>query len=180
LKDRLFFHPIQLREENTFGILNPRNAPYVLDTLDHAIQGCLSSSYDGMVTAPIQKSTISELGIPFSGHTEYLADKSKTSKVVMMLCGETQFQKQTNGLLRVALVTTHLPLNQVVSAIQFDTVLQTIQIVHKDLKNKFGIAQPKIFVAGLNPHAGESGYLGTEEITIITPAIERARHKVWT
>jgi 4-hydroxythreonine-4-phosphate dehydrogenase len=147
----------------TAGRLDPANARHVVALLDRAIDGCLAKEFGAMVTAPVQKSTINEAGIPFSGHTEYLAAKTGTPRVVMMLVG---------GGLRVALATTHLALSEVPRAITREVVLETVRILERDLRERFGIARPRILVAGLNPHAGESGYLGREEIEVITPALE--------
>jgi len=148
------------------GQLNPANAPYVMALLDRALAGCLSGEFAGMVTAPVHKGVINDAGIPFTGHTEYLAEKTGTSKVVMMLAG---------GGLHVALVTTHLALKDVPAAITAEEVTATLRIVHRDLQTKFGIAQPRILVAGLNPHAGEGGHMGREEIDVIAPVIAALR-----
>jgi 4-hydroxythreonine-4-phosphate dehydrogenase len=148
------------------GKLNPANSHYILDTLQVAMDGCLSNQFDAMVTAPIQKSTINDAGIAFTGHTEFLADYTQTKRVVMMLVG---------GGMRVALATIHLPLMQVSAAITQESLTQTIEILHQDLQQRFGIAQPTIYIAGLNPHAGEDGYLGNEEINVITPVIQTLR-----
>jgi 4-hydroxythreonine-4-phosphate dehydrogenase len=148
------------------GKLNCANSQYVLDTLSTALEGCLHGRFDAMVTAPVHKGIINRANIPFTGHTEFLAEHSKTEQVVMMLVG---------GGLRVALATTHLPLKEVSQAITKESLETTIRILHHDLVHKFGIAQPRILVAGLNPHAGEDGYLGTEEITVITPVLEKLR-----
>jgi 4-hydroxythreonine-4-phosphate dehydrogenase len=152
------------------GRLDVRNAPYVLATLDAAIDGCLSGRYDAIVTAPVQKSVINDAGISFSGHTEYLAERTSTDQVVMMLVGATP-----HGALRVALATTHLPLARVSSSLSTDTLAGTLRILDHDLRTRFGLMHPRIAVAGLNPHAGEGGHLGREEIEVITPAIERVR-----
>jgi 4-hydroxythreonine-4-phosphate dehydrogenase len=146
----------------TPGRLDPLNAPHVIALLDRAIDGCSSGEFDAMVTAPVQKSVINDAGIAFSGHTEYLAERTRTEHVVMMLVG---------GGLRVALATTHLALSAVPGAITRDSLERTLRIVDSDLRRRFGIARPRILVAGLNPHAGESGYLGREEIEVIGPAI---------
>ena len=160
------------------GVLNPANAQYVLHLLNQATDDCLRGRFDAMITAPVQKSVINATGIPFTGHTEYLAHRCNAEHVVMMLCAPLPLGflgiKAPKDL-RVALVTTHLPLKDIPSAISYDLVLETIQIVDQDLRKKFGIAQPVIRVAGLNPHAGESGYLGHEEIEVILPAIESAK-----
>ena len=152
------------------GRLDVRNARYVLATLDEAIDGCQSGRYDAIVTAPVQKSVIYDAGFPFSGHTEYLAERTSTAQVVMMLAGATP-----HGPLRVALATTHLPLARVSASLSIDTLAETLRILDHDLRVRFGLAHPRIAVAGLNPHAGEGGHLGREEIEVITPAIERVR-----
>ena len=152
------------------GVLDANNGRYVLETLDIAIEGTLRGWLSAMVTAPLQKSTINDAGVPFSGHTEYLADKTGTPRVVMMLASLA-----SQPPLRVALATTHLALKDVPAAITGDSLAQTIDIVDADLRRKFGIASPRILVTGLNPHAGENGYLGREEIDVIIPALEAAR-----
>jgi 4-hydroxythreonine-4-phosphate dehydrogenase len=152
------------------GRLDARNGLSVLATLDLAIAGALQGHFDAIVTAPLQKSTINEAGVAFSGHTEYLAEKTQTKKVVMMLASpQTAMQ---NKPLRVALATTHLPLRAVPDAITFDALSEIITILDADLKTKFGIKNPVILVTGLNPHAGENGYLGREEIDVIAPVIK--------
>jgi len=178
--ERLNIEDFPLVSPVVAGVLNPANAPYVLSLLDHAVQTCLQGRFDAMITAPIQKSVINIAGIPFTGHTEYLAEHCNVSHVVMMLCaplpaGFLRLKKPRD--LRVALVSTHLPLKDVPAALSYELILETIQIVHQDLKTKFGIPNPKIRVAGLNPHAGEAGYLGSEEIEIIGPAIESAQQQ---
>jgi 4-hydroxythreonine-4-phosphate dehydrogenase len=145
------------------GVLDPANGRHVLAMLDRAVDGCVAREFGAMVTAPVQKSTINEAGVPFTGHTEYLAERTRTPRVVMMLVG---------GTLRVALATTHLPLSAVPGAIRRADLEETLRIVDHDLRARFGIARPRILVAGLNPHAGESGHLGREEIETIAPAIE--------
>jgi 4-hydroxythreonine-4-phosphate dehydrogenase len=145
------------------GKLDPANARHVIAILDRALDGCMSGEFDAMVTAPVQKSVLNEGGIPFTGHTEYLAERSGTPLVVMLLVG---------GGLRVALATTHLALSEVPRAITRDRLEAIVHILDRDLRQRFGIARPRILVAGLNPHAGESGYLGREEIEVIAPAIE--------
>ena len=152
----------------TPGVLNVQNGGHVLQMLDLAIEGVQAGWLDAIVTAPLQKSTINDAGVPFTGHTEYLALKTGTQQVVMMLAG---------GGMRVALATTHLPLKEVAAALTFDGLLRTIGIIHADLRDKFGIAQPRILVAGLNPHAGEGGYLGREEIDLIAPVLAAARRQ---
>lgn len=154
------------------GVLDKDNGRAVLDTLDAAVEGIGAGWFGAMVTAPLQKSTINDTGIAFSGHTEYLADKTATRQVVMMLAGEPG---QGQPMLRVALATTHLPLKDVPAAITPDGLATTLDIIHADLRSKFGIAAPRILVTGLNPHAGEGGYLGREEIDVIAPAIAAAQ-----
>ncbi len=150
----------------TPGRLDPRNAGHVIAMLDRACDGCMSGEFAAMVTAPVQKSVLMDAGFAFSGHTEYLAARSGAPLPVMMLvCGQ----------LRVALLTTHLPLAQVPAAINGERLSATLGIVHRDLRARFAISQPRITVLGLNPHAGESGHLGREEIDLIEPAIRRAR-----
>lgn len=150
----------------TAGQLNPANAAYVLETLTRAGQGCLDGTFAGMITAPVHKGVINEAGIAFSGHTEFLAELTHTEQVVMMLA--------THGL-RVALVTTHLPLKDVAAAITTERLQRVTRILHADLRDKFGIDKPRILVCGLNPHAGEGGHLGREEIEVIEPTLERLR-----
>lgn len=178
LPERLKVKQIALVEPVSSGVLNKANAQYVLELLNEAADGCLESRYDAMVTAPIQKSTINDSGIAFTGHTEYLEQRCNAKHVVMMLCAPllTGFLGlKSPRPLRVALVTTHLPLREVPLVLDKELILETIQIVHEDLKQKFNIAEPVIRVAGLNPHAGESGHLGREEIDFIIPAIEAAQ-----
>jgi 4-hydroxythreonine-4-phosphate dehydrogenase len=146
------------------GRLDARNAAYVLATLDAALERCISGEFAAMVTAPVHKGVINEAGYPFTGHTEYLAQKTHTPRVVMMLLGGTP-------PLRVALATTHLALAAVPAALDRGMLRETLQILARDLAAKFGIARPRILVAGLNPHAGESGHLGREEIEVIAPVI---------
>ena len=144
------------------GMLNPENSEYVLKCLNAAMNSCVKNETEALVTAPIQKSVIRDANIKFTGHTEYLANKLGTSNQVMMLASDH---------LRVALVTTHIPLNKVSNSITKEKLIRTIKILNTDLINKFQISKPKILVCGLNPHAGESGYLGTEETKIITPTL---------
>jgi 4-hydroxythreonine-4-phosphate dehydrogenase len=162
------------------GTLDARNGRHVLDMLDTAIAGALAGRFDAIVTAPLQKSTINDAGVPFTGHTEYLAEKTATPRVVMMLASATSGPAvagpgEAQHPLRVALATTHLALKDVPAAITFGSLMQTLAILHADLVRKFGIAAPRILVTGLNPHAGEGGYLGREEIDVIAPAIAAAR-----
>ena len=168
--DRIAVIDCPLAEPVVPGKLNARNGRAVLQTLDIAIDGAMVGQFDAIVTAPLQKSTINDAGVPFTGHTEYLAERTHTPQVVMMLAGGTP-------LLRVALATTHLPLKDVAAAIGFDSLSRTLEILHSDLQRKFGLAQPRILVTGLNPHAGEGGYLGREEIDVITPVVQAAQAK---
>jgi|APCry1669190288_1035285.scaffolds.fasta_scaffold22653_2 4-hydroxythreonine-4-phosphate dehydrogenase len=174
----ILYQPIHLGSKNHPGQLNPENVPYVLNILDCAIAGCLDHTYDAMVTAPLQKSVINQAGIAFTGHTEYLAKQCGVDKVVMMLCGEVRgFAGIADpSTMRVALVTTHLPVAMISAQIQKEVILQTLVILHESFQTYFGISQPRIQVSGLNPHAGENGYLGREEIDAIIPAIEHAQN----
>ena len=158
--------PVRLAETAVPGILNIANGRYILNCLDQAVEACQSNFCQGMVTGPIHKSVINDSGVNFSGHTEYLAMKTNTKTVVMMLATEE---------LRVALVTTHLPLKDVSEAISQELLTSVIQILNHDLTSKFGIDSPRILVSGLNPHAGESGHLGREEIDVIEPVLENLR-----
>lgn len=148
------------------GQLDRANARHVLALLDRAIEGCGASEFAAMVTAPVQKSVINDAGVPFSGHTEYLAERTGGAHPVMML---------TNGSLRVALATTHLPLKEVSAAITGELLQRVLRIVDGDLRSRFAIPAPRIVVCGLNPHAGESGHLGREEIEVIAPALDALR-----
>lgn len=150
----------------TPGQPDPNNSQYVLTILNRSIKGCLNGEFSALVTAPINKAVINQSGIPFSGHTEYLANACGVEQVVMMLSCE---------LMRIALITTHLPLSQVPSTISTQLVIQVIQKINQRLISDFAIQSPKIFVAGLNPHAGEDGYLGREEIDIIIPALNQLK-----
>jgi 4-hydroxythreonine-4-phosphate dehydrogenase len=158
------------------GRLDPRNGLAVLQTLDIAIAGTQAGRFDAIVTAPLQKSTINDAGVPFTGHTEYLAEQTGTGQVVMMLAGAPPAASgSTLKYLRVALATTHLPLKDVSAAISYEGLTRTLDILQQDLQQKFGIPHPRILVTGLNPHAGENGYLGHEEIDVIEPAIKAAQ-----
>ncbi len=148
------------------GRLDQANAPYVLQLLDRALAGCCTGEFAAMVTAPVHKGVINDAGVHFTGHTEYLAEKTNTPQVVMMLAGSN---------LKVALATTHLPLKDVAAAITQDSLEATLRILHADMRTKYGLGSPRILVAGLNPHAGEGGYLGVEEIEIISPVLEKLR-----
>jgi 4-hydroxythreonine-4-phosphate dehydrogenase len=148
------------------GKLDVANAPYVLNMLDAAIDGCMRGTFAAVVTAPVQKSVIADSGVPFTGHTEYLAERTGAPLPVMLLVAKE---------LRVALATTHLPLTEVSRAITPDLLTDVIRVLDRDLRTRFGIAQPRILVCGLNPHAGESGHLGREEIDTIAPTLDRLR-----
>jgi 4-hydroxythreonine-4-phosphate dehydrogenase len=148
------------------GQLDSGNARSVLAMLERAIDGCMQREFAAMVTAPLQKSVINDAGIAFSGHTEYLAARSGAAHVVMMLVG---------GNLRVALATTHLALKDVSAAITTDSLTATLRVLHRDLRGRFGIDRPRVLVAGLNPHAGEAGHMGCEEIEVIIPVLQRLR-----
>ena len=148
------------------GRLNPANSAYVLQILDRALSGCVSGEFSAMVTAPVHKGVINDAGVPFTGHTEYLAEKTHTPHLVMMLVG---------GGMRVALASTHLPLREVPAALTQVSIERTLRILYSELDRKYDIASPRILMAGLKPHAGEGGYLGREEIEVITPVLERLR-----
>jgi len=163
---RLLVQPVALAEPTETGQLNPANAPYVLQTLRQAVVGCQDGTYQALVTCPVQKSVINDADIAFTGHTEFLAEETATDKVVMMLATRE---------LRVALATTHLALRDVPDAITLPLLLDTLRILQADLRNKFGIAAPRIAVLGLNPHAGEGGHMGREEIETLVPALEQLR-----
>lgn len=159
---------LPLAEKSRAGQLTAANSRYVLALLDRALAGCQSGEFSGMVTAPVHKGIINEAGIPFTGHTEYLAEKTGTPRVVMMLAGAG---------LRVALATTHLALKDVAKAITREDLTLTLRILHSDLQRKFRLPQPRILVAGLNPHAGEDGHMGREEIDVITPVLASLRQE---
>jgi 4-hydroxythreonine-4-phosphate dehydrogenase len=171
-RERIAVIDVPLAAHVVPGTLDKENGRAVLATLDLALEGVQAGWFDAIVTAPLQKSTINEAGVAFSGHTEYLAEKTNTPKVVMMLAGQPAGDQP---YLRVALATTHLPLKDVPGAITQDGLAQVLDILQADLKNKFGIAAPRILVTGLNPHAGENGYLGREEIEVIEPALAAAQ-----
>ncbi len=166
--DRLNVLHVALGAPSMPGQLNRANGRYVLNLIDRAIDGAVKGEFDAIVTAPVQKSVINEAGIPFTGHTEYLAERTGASLPVMMLATEE---------LRVALATTHLPLKDVSAAITVESLCQVLGILDHDLRQWWGLKAPRIAVCGLNPHAGESGHLGTEEINVIAPAIARMRER---
>ncbi|MER1977658.1 4-hydroxythreonine-4-phosphate dehydrogenase PdxA [Pseudocitrobacter faecalis] len=159
---------VPLRAPVTPGELNVQNGHYVVDTLARACDGCLSGEFAALITGPVHKGIINDAGVPFTGHTEFFEERSHAAKVVMMLATEE---------LRVALATTHLPLKDVSDAITVDLLDEVITILHHDLQTKFGIAHPHILVCGLNPHAGEGGHMGTEEIDTIIPVLNTLRAK---
>lgn len=161
-KNSVVVQHIALAEPCVPGKLNPNNAPYVLKCLDLAIEGCLSGKFSALVTGPMHKGVVNEAGIPFSGHTEHLQMRCEVNKVVMMLASPR---------MRVALASTHLPLRSVADYITQDSLRDVIRILIHDLQEKFGIEAPRILVAGLNPHAGEDGHMGREEIDIIRPVM---------
>ncbi|NII09917.1 4-hydroxythreonine-4-phosphate dehydrogenase PdxA [Oleiagrimonas sp. C23AA] len=161
----LHVHPVPLRAEETPGKLDPRNAFHVLATLSRAADGCLDGEYAAVVTAPVQKSVINDAGEPFSGHTEFFAQRAGCD-VVMMLASDE---------LRVALATTHMPLSAVPSAVTRERLERVLGTLHTALVERFALAAPRIAVLGLNPHAGEGGHLGDEEIRVITPTLEALR-----
>lgn len=163
---QLFVEHVPVQHEVILGELNPNNAAYVLEQLRRSADYAMSGKSVGVATAPVQKSVINEAGISFSGHTEYYQEFASVPRVVMMLATKT---------LRVALTTTHLPLRAVADAITPERLHQVIDILIHDLKSKFKIEQPNILVCGLNPHAGEGGYLGMEEIEVINPVLESYR-----
>jgi len=165
-RDVLVVRHVPLAAPSTPGRLDARNARYVLDVLDVAIDGTLSGEFSAIVTAPVQKSIVNEGGVAFTGHTEYLAERTGASRPVMML---------TAGGMRVALATTHLPLREVSGAITMESLVEILGILDRDLRRHWRIERPRIAVCGLNPHAGEGGHLGDEELRIIGPAIEQAR-----
>ena len=158
--------PVKLAKTTHCGQLDTHNSHYVLESIHQAVSGCMNGAFSALVTGPIHKGIINESGVTFTGHTEYLAELSHTQQVVMMLA--------TTGL-RVALATTHLPLSKVSEAITAAHLEKTIRILHQDMQSRFGIHQPRILVCGLNPHAGEDGHLGREEIEIIEPVLEKLR-----
>ncbi|WP_409456055.1 4-hydroxythreonine-4-phosphate dehydrogenase PdxA [Pseudescherichia sp.] len=158
--------PVALRATVIPGQLSVANGGYVVDTLARACDGCLNGEFAALVTGPVHKGVINDAGVPFTGHTEFFEERSGVPKVVMMLATEA---------LRVALVTTHLPLRDVADAITPTLLRDVITILYRDLQNKFGIAHPHVLVCGLNPHAGEGGHMGSEEIDTIIPLLEELR-----
>ncbi|MBA4283934.1 MAG: 4-hydroxythreonine-4-phosphate dehydrogenase PdxA [Xanthomonadaceae bacterium] len=166
LPGSLQVHPVETSAPVNPGHLDPANAGYVLHTLRVAARACLNGDADAMVTAPVHKGVINDAGVPFSGHTEFLAELCGAPLPVMLLAAPS---------LRVALATTHLPLSAVPAAITAEGLAAVLRILSADLQTKFGIPRPRILVCGLNPHAGEGGHLGREEIEVITPTLDRLR-----
>ncbi len=166
LPARVAIEHVALRAPVAPGRVDPCNARYVLELLDRAIDGCLGGRFAALCTAPLHKGVINDAGVPFSGHTEYLAQRTGAAHVVMLL---------VDGGLRVALATTHLPLAAVPRSITRESLAATLDVLHAGLRRRFGLPAPRIAVAGLNPHAGEGGHLGREEIDVIAPAVEAAR-----
>lgn len=163
----LYNLPVSLPQAEVCGQLNPANASYVLETLKIATEGCLNRQFDALVTGPVHKGVINEAGLPFTGHTEYLARLTHSTPVMMLA---------TPGL-RVALATTHLPLSEVSRQITHTRLERVIRILYHDLQQHFGVTQPHVLVCGLNPHAGEGGHLGREEIEIIEPTLQCLRQE---
>ena len=157
---------VPLNVPSVAGILNTENSRYVLRTLEVAADGCVQGTFAALATGPVHKGVINDAGVPFTGHTEFLAERTGTPRVVMMLVG---------GGMRVALATTHLALRDVPSAITQEGLAETIRILRRDLISRFGVQRPRVLVSGLNPHAGEGGHLGTEEIDVIAPTLDRLR-----
>ncbi|MEQ4924922.1 4-hydroxythreonine-4-phosphate dehydrogenase PdxA [Proteus hauseri] len=167
IPNQIYILPVPLIHADVIaGSLDARNGQYVVETLARACDGCLNGEFSALVTGPVHKGIINDAGVPFTGHTEFFADRSHCERVVMMLATDT---------LRVALATTHLPLRDVADAITGELLNEIITILNHDLKTKFGITSPQIYVCGLNPHAGESGHMGREEIDIIEPALAQLR-----
>ncbi len=166
-KGELVVYPVKMKQDCTPGKLDVNNAEYVLECLTIAANACLSKKMAGMITGPVHKGIINDAGIPFTGHTEFLAELSHSYPVMMLACPG----------LRVALATTHMPLSEVSSAINKELLTKVINILHSDLRNQFHIGNPRILVCGLNPHAGEGGHLGFEEIKVISPVLEALRSK---
>lgn len=167
-KGTLTVVPVELNAPVIAGELNLANGSYVVNTLARACDGCLSGEFAALITGPVHKGIINDAGFAFTGHTEFFAERSLRPRVVMMLATEE---------LRVALVTTHLPLSDVSVAVTPQSLTETITILNHDLINQFGISQPQIYVCGLNPHAGEGGHMGREEIDIIIPTLEQLRQQ---
>lgn len=162
--------PVATAVPVTPGRLDPRNARYVLSTLEQAVDGTLAGRFDALVTGPVHKGVINDAGVPFSGHTELLAERTNAGDVLMVLAADA---------LRVALVTTHVPLAAVPGLITRERVRRALRLLHDGLVERYGLARPTVLVAGLNPHAGEGGHLGREEIDVIAPVCAEARARGW-
>ena len=160
--------PLRLRGPCTAGRVDPANAPYVIEMLERAADGCLQGTFDALVTAPLHKGVINDAGIAFTGHTEFLAERCHAPQPVMMLAA---------GTLRVALATTHLPLKDVPQAVSCALLQRVLGVLRDDLRRRFGVPEPHVLVLGLNPHAGEGGHLGHEELDVIQPACETMRRE---
>ena len=158
--------PVKLRADCIAGKLDPANSPYVIEMLERATDACLHGGFDALVTAPVHKGVINDAGIPFTGHTEFLAERCHAPHPVMLLAA---------GALRVALATTHLPLKEVPAALTSESLVQSLRVLRQGLKQRFALDEPHVLVLGLNPHAGEGGHLGREELDVIQPACERMR-----
>ncbi|MDA3135038.1 4-hydroxythreonine-4-phosphate dehydrogenase PdxA [Atlantibacter subterraneus] len=167
-KGSLTVLPVSLRAPSVAGQLEVENSHYVVETLARACDGCINGEFAALITGPVHKGIINDAGIPFTGHTEFFEERAHSHKVVMMLATDT---------LRVALATTHLPLRAIADAITPELLREIITILHSDLQSKFGIPQPHILVCGLNPHAGEGGHMGTEEIDTLIPVLTEMRAK---
>ncbi len=155
-------YPLKLRTKNKPGYMNPKNASFVIDTIQTAAEGCMRGDFDAMVTGPISKSVLNKGGYKISGHTEFLARLCKSKSIMMLM----------NDRLKVTLQTIHIPLSKITKEITKNKIIETVCIINEDLKNKFGCIKPKILICGINPHAGEDGLLGKEEIDIIMPAVK--------
>ena len=160
--------PLKLRKSCEAGRVDPANAPYVIEMLERAVAGCIGGAFDALVTAPVHKGVINDAGISFTGHTEFLAQRCRALQPVMMLAA---------GTLRVALATTHLPLKDVPTAVTRELLQRVLTVLRSDLRRRFGVAEPHVLVLGLNPHAGEGGHLGREELDVIQPACDAMRHE---
>lgn len=154
--------PVKLNAKNNPGIMSPKNAKFVIDTIETAVEGCINKNFSAMVTGPISKSILNHGGYKITGHTEYLASMCKSKSIMMLM----------NDNLKITLQTIHLPLKDVIKNITKKNIIEKIKIINKDIKKKFGIKKPRILICGLNPHSGEDGLLGNEEIKIIRPAVE--------
>ncbi len=160
-------YPLKLRTKNKPGYMNPKNASFVIDTIQTAAEGCMRGDFDAMVTGPISKSVLNRGGYKISGHTEFLARLCKSKSIMMLM----------NDRLKVTLQTIHIPLSKITKEITKNKIIETVCIINEDLRNKFGYTKPKILICGINPHAGEDGLLGKEEIDIIMPAVEYLKKK---